>query len=325
MAATFYGQISANRRNSFLLAFLVIAILAALGLTIGYAWTGSVEGAIGVTIFAVVIGLVVAMASYFSGDQLILKASGARPVDAQAAPQLMNVVQELAIAASVPMPKVYIIDDSAPNAFATGRDPSHASVAITTGLLEKLDREELQGVIGHELSHVRNFDIRFSLLVGVMVGSVALLADLFLRMTFWGGVAGRRSSSSDRGGGVQAIIFIVAIVLAILAPIAARLVQLAVSRQREYLADASSVELTRNPHGLERALAVIATDKEVLEVANRATQHLYFTNPIKKFEERRSGLFSTHPPIVDRINRLRSLTGEAPLAADEVRALTGLD
>jgi heat shock protein HtpX len=223
------------------------------------------------------------------------------------------------------MPKVYVIDDSAPNAFATGRDPAHASVAVTSGLLEKLDREELQGVIGHELSHVRNFDIRFSLLVGVLVGSVALLADFFLRATFWGGVGGRRSSSSDRGGGLQAVVFVVAIILAILAPIAARLVQLAVSRQREYLADASSVELTRNPHGLERALAVIASDQEVLEVANRATQHLYFTNPIKKFEDRRSGLFSTHPPIVDRVNRLRQLTGEAPLGADEVRALAGLD
>jgi heat shock protein HtpX len=326
MATTFYGQISANRRNSFLLGFLVVAILAVLGLAVGYAWTGSVEGSVGVTIFAIVLGLVVALASYYSGDQLILKASGARPVDAQSAPQLMNVVQELAIAASVPMPKVYVIDDSAPNAFATGRDPAHASVAITSGLLQKLDREELQGVIGHELSHVRNFDIRFSLLVGVLVGSVALLADFFLRATFWGGVGRRSSGDGDsRGGGLQAVVYLVAILLAILAPIAARLVQLAVSRQREYLADASSVELTRNPQGLERALAIIATDKEVLEVANRATQHLYFTNPIKKFEDRRSGLFSTHPPIVDRINRLRQLTGEAPLGGDEVRALSGLD
>ena len=197
----------------------------------------------------------------------------------------MNVVQEMAIAANIPMPKVYIIDDTAPNAFATGRDPKHASVAITTGLLEKLDREELQGVIGHELSHVRNFDIRFAMIVGVLVGSIALLADFFLRFTFWGG--GRRSSN-DRGGGggLQVIFFVVAIVLSILAPIAARLVQLAVNRQREYLADASSVQLTRNPYGIERALAKISTDQEVLEVANRATQHLYFTNPIKKFEER---------------------------------------
>jgi heat shock protein HtpX len=223
------------------------------------------------------------------------------------------------------MPRVHVIDDSAPNAFATGRDPAHASIAVTTGLLEKLDREELQGVIGHELSHVRNLDIRFTLLVGVLVGSIALLADFFLRWTWWGG--GGRSRSRDRGGGggLQAIMLVVALVLAVLAPIAARLVQLAVSRQREYLADASSVELTRNPYGLERALAKISSDQEVLEVANRATQHLYFTNPIKKFEERSSSLTATHPPIVDRINRLRQLTGEPPIGSAEAAALAGLD
>jgi heat shock protein HtpX len=224
------------------------------------------------------------------------------------------------------MPAVYLIDDTAPNAFATGRDPKHASIAITTGLLQKLDREELQGVIGHELSHVRNYDIRYSLLVGVLVGTVALLADFFLRFTFWGGFGGRRSSNDrDGGGGLQAIVFVLAIVLAILAPFFTRLVQLAVSRQREYLADASSVELTRNPQGLERALAAIAEDPEVLEVANRATQHLYFTNPIKKFEARSKGLFSTHPPIVDRINRLRALSGETPLGTAAQAELAGLD
>ncbi len=323
MATTFYGQISANRRNSFLLGLLVVGILAALGLTIGYAFTGTTAGSIGVTILAIVLGLVAALASYYNGDKLVLTASRAREVDATTAPELVNVVQEMAIAANVPMPRVYIIEDSAPNAFATGRDPEHASVAATTGLLEKLDREELQGVIGHELSHVRNFDIRYALLVGVLVGSVALLADMFLRMTFWGGVGGRRSSRE--GGGAQAIVLVIALVLAILAPIAARLVQLAVSRQREYLADASSVELTRDPYGLERALAKIGGDREVLEVANRATQHLYFTNPIKKWENRASGLFSTHPPIVDRINRLRALTGDPPLETSEARALSGLD
>ena len=235
----------------------------------------------------------------------------------------MNVVREMAIAANVPMPAVYIIDDTAPNAFATGRDPQHASVAVTSGLLEKLDREELQGVIGHELSHVRNFDIRFTLVVAVMVGAIAILADFFLRFTFWGGA--RRSNDRGGGGGAQAIIFVIAIVLAILAPIIARFIQLAVSRQREYLADASSVELTRNPYGLERALAKISGDKEVLEVANRGTQHMYFTNPIKKFEARSSGLMSTHPPILDRINRLRQLTGDAPLGAADSASLAGLD
>ncbi|HEY2915635.1 MAG TPA: zinc metalloprotease HtpX [Candidatus Limnocylindrales bacterium] len=322
--STFYDQQSANRRESVVLVVVVVAILAALGFAIGYGTSGYVEGGVIVTVGAVVLGLLLTVGSYFAGDQLVLASSGAKEVDAQSAPQLLNVVQEMAIAAGVPMPKVYIVDDTAPNAFATGRDPNHASVAVTSGLLQKLDREELQGVLGHELSHVRNFDIRFGLLVAVLVGSIALLADMFLRFTWWGG--GRRSSRDDRGGGgLAAIVFVLAIVLAIIAPFIARMVQLAVSRQREYLADASSVELTRNPHGLEQALAKIAGDQEVLESANRATAHLYFTNPIKKFEARANGMFSTHPPIVDRINRLRQLTGDPPLAEADVRALAGLD
>jgi heat shock protein HtpX len=321
---TFAAQQANNRRNSIVLIVLVTLILAALGFAIGYGTTGAVEGAVGVTTGAIVLAMVLSVGSYFAGDQLVLATSGAREVSQQSAPQLMNVVQEMALSAGVPMPRVYIIEDTAPNAFATGRDPQHASVAITTGLLQKLDREELQGVMGHELSHVRNFDIRFALLVAVLVGSIALLADFFLRFTFWGG--GRRGGGDrDKGGALVAVVYVIAIVLAILAPFIARLVQLAVSRQREYLADASSVELTRNPHGLEQALAKIASDKEVLEVANRATQHLYFTNPIKKFEERSSAMFSTHPAIVDRINRLRQLTGDPPLDQADVQALKGLD
>jgi heat shock protein HtpX len=304
----------------------VVALLALLGLTIGYAISGSPEGALGVTVLAVGLGGASGAFTYFAGDSLVLAVSQAREVDETQAPKLLNVVRELSLAANIPMPKVYVIDDTSPNAFATGRDPQHASVAITTGLLEKLDREELQGVIGHELSHVRNLDIRFSLVVAVMVGVIAVLADFFLRFTFWGGARSR----GDRDGGgsgnaAQAIIFIVAIILAILAPLISRFIQLAVSRQREYLADASSVELTRNPYGLERALAKISSDQEVLEVANRGTQHLYFTNPIKKFEERSSGLMSTHPPIIDRINRLRELTGEGPLGSADVAQLAGLD
>ncbi|HEX5824072.1 MAG TPA: M48 family metallopeptidase [Candidatus Limnocylindrales bacterium] len=323
MAETFYAQIAANRRNSFLLSLLVVLLFAALGFAIGYAISGSASGAIFVMGVAVLFGGLAAVGSYFAGDSIVLGVSGAKEVDETSAPQLLNVVREMAIAANVPMPKVYVIDDTAPNAFATGRDPKHASVAITSGLLEKLDREELQGVLGHELSHVQNFDIRFAMIVGVLVGSIALMADFFLRFTFWGG--GRSRSNRDGGGGLQAIMFVVAIVLSILAPIAARFVQLAVNRQREYLADASSVQLTRNPYGLERALAKISTDAEVLEVANRATQHMYFTNPIKKFEERASGLFSTHPATLDRINRLRELTGDQPLEGAEAAQLTGLD
>jgi len=325
VAETFYEQIAENKRKSFLLSLIVVALFAALGFSIGVAATGEWSGGIFVTVIALLVGGGLALGSYFGGDALVLKVSGAREVDATTAPQLMNVVQELAIAANVPMPKVYIIDDTAPNAFATGRDPKHASVAITTGLLEKLDREELQGVIAHELSHVRNFDIRFAMIVGVLVGSIALLADFFLRFTFWGG--GRRDRDRDGGGsgGLQIIFLVLAIVLSIVAPIVARFVQLAVNRQREYLADASSVELTRNPYGLERALAKISADPEVLEVANRATQHMYFTNPIKKFEERSKGLFSTHPATVDRINRLRELTGEKPLEPAEVAQLAALE
>jgi heat shock protein HtpX len=323
MAETFYSQIAANRRNSVFLSLIVIALFGLLGFAIGYATSGSSSGAIVVMAIAIALGGLAAAGSYFAGDSLVLSVSGAKEVDETSAPQLLNVVREMAIAANVPMPKVYVIDDTAPNAFATGRDPQHASVAITTGLVEKLDREELQGVIGHELSHVRNFDIRFALIVGVLVGSIALLADFFLRFTFWGG---GRSRDNDRGGnGLQAIMFVLAIVLSILAPIAARFVQLAVNRQREYLADASSVQLTRNPYGLERALAKISSDKEVLEVANRATQHMYFTNPIKKFEQRASGLFSTHPPTLDRINRLRELTGDQPLQGPEAAQPSGLD
>jgi heat shock protein HtpX len=316
MASTFYSQIGANKRNSVLLALAVVLLLGLLGLLIGWAVTGDPRAALPSLAIAIGVGLVASFAAYYLGDSLVLASSGAREVTAAEMPQLYNVVGELTVAAGLPMPRVYLIDDTAPNAFATGRDPGHASVAITTGLLQKLDREELQGVMAHELSHVRNFDIRFSLMVGVLVGSIALLADFFLRFTFWGG-AGRRSSRESSGsgsGGIQALIFVAALMLAILAPIAARLVQMAVSRQREYLADASGVELTRNPNGLERALAKIALDTEPLEVANRATQHLYFENPVKAATGTSRSLFSTHPAALDRINRLRELMGQPPVA-----------
>ncbi|CAN5410282.1 zinc metalloprotease HtpX [soil metagenome] len=312
---TFHQQIAANRRRSLLLLLAVAALFAAFGFAIGFASTGEPEAGYLSIGLALVVALLLSAGSYFGGAALVLSSSGAREVTDEQAPQLMNVVRELSLGANVPPPRVYIIDDSAPNAFATGRSPDHAAVAVTTGLLEKLDREELQGVIGHELSHVRNHDIRFTLLVGVLVGSIALLADFFLRFTFWGGGRSSRRSGGGGGGALQLVVFVVAIVLALLAPFFARLVQLAVSRQREYLADASSVEITRNPYGLQRALAKISADPEVLEAANRATQHLFIVNPIKSFEQRAAGLFSTHPPALERINRLRSLSGEAPLEA----------
>ena len=313
--ATFYDQIAANRRNSFLMAAFVVAVLGVLGFAIGFGVFGEPVAGVGTTGVALAFGGLSAAGTYFAGDKLVLKVSGAQPVTEQSAPQLMNVVREIAIAANVPMPDVYVIDDTAPNAFATGRDPEHASIAITTGLLQKLDREELQGVVGHEMSHIGNLDIRFTLLVGVLVGSIALLADFFLRFTFWGG--GRRGRDRDGGGGAAVLIFVLALVLAIVAPIIGRLVQAAVSRSRESLADATAVEFTRNPIGLARALRAISDDREVLEVANRATQHLYIVNPIKSFEERAKSLWDTHPPIGERIRALENIAGQMGLTASE--------
>ncbi|HEX7495860.1 MAG TPA: M48 family metalloprotease [Candidatus Limnocylindrales bacterium] len=327
MTTTFYAEESANRRNSFLLAFVVIAFLAVfgfvIGFSIGYGTGNEVAFGIGALAIAVGIGSLSALFSYYGGDKLVLASSHAQEVTAEQAPQLYNVVNEMALAAGVPMPKVYIIDDPSPNAFATGRDPQHSSVAVTTGLLKELNREELQGVLGHEMSHVRNYDIRFTLFVGVMVGSIALLAGFFLRYTFWFG-GGRRGNDREGGGGLGVILLVVGLVMAALSYFFGALVQMAVSRQREYLADASSVELTRNPHGLESALAKIGGDPAVLHSVNGATQHLYIVNPLKKHGIG-SDLFSTHPPIVDRINRLRQLTGEAPMDQADARALTGVE
>jgi heat shock protein HtpX len=323
---TFYAEESANKRNSFLLALLVIAFLAAfgfvIGFSIGYGSGDEVAFGIAALVIAVGIGAISALFSYYGGDKLVLSSSHAKEISAEQAPALYDVVNEMAIAAGVPMPKVYIIDDPSPNAFATGRDPQHSSVAVTSGLLQKMNREELQGVLGHEMSHVRNYDIRFTLIVGVMVGSLALLAGFFLRYTFWFG-GGRRSNNRD-GGGFAIVLLLVGLVMSVVSYFFGALVQMAVSRQREYLADASSVELTRNPHGLESALAKLASDNEPLHSANGATQHLYIVNPLKKLGGG-SALFSTHPPIVDRINRLRKLTGDPPMDQSEVRQLSGLE
>ena len=312
---TFYREIARNRRRSWLLVAAVVVTLGLLGGAIGYA-TGFGWGGI---VLAVVIAAVMSVGSYYAGDALVMATSGAREIDpAQEPPdryrQFVNVAEEMRLAGGLPRPRLWVIDDSAPNAFATGRDPKHASIAVTTGLLDKLDREELQGVVGHEMSHIGNLDIRFTLLVGVLVGAIALLADWFLRFTFWGG--GRRSSSdSDRGGGgAAALIFILALVLAVVAPLIGRIVQAAVSRSRESLADSTAVELTRNPLGLARALRTISDDPEVLEVANRATQHLYIVNPIKSFEERAKSLWDTHPPIGERVRNLENIAGQMRLA-----------
>ncbi len=262
---------------------------------------------------AVVIAVFGSLASYYGGASAILAMSGAKPLAREQDPRLFNVVEEMSIAAGLPMPKIYVIEDTAPNAFATGRDPAHGVVAITTGLRQKLTRDELQGVIAHELSHIRHFDIRFGLLMATLVGVVVLLCDMYLRSMWWGGGSRSRRSSRDgeRGGGAAAILLVIALLLAILAPILARIIEMAFSRQREYLADAGAVELTRNPDGLAGALAKISADPEVLEVANRATAPMYIVHPIKHFEGRASSIFDSHPPIKDRIQRIMSLkTGE---------------
>jgi len=312
---TFYREIDRNRRRSWVLIAVVIVLLGVLGGAIGYA-TGFGWGGV---VAAVVLASAMSVGSWFAGDALVMATSGATEVDrakpAERYQQLLNVVEEMRLAGGLPPPRVWVIDDSAPNAFATGRDPRHASVAVTTGLLDKLDREQLQGVIGHEMSHIGNLDIRFTLLVGVLVGSIALLADWFLRFTFWGG--GRRGGNDrNGGGGAAALIFVLAIVLAVVAPLIGRLVQAAVSRTRESMADATAVELTRNPIGLARALRTISDDQEVLEVANRATQHLYIVNPIKSFEERAKSLWDTHPPIGERVRALENIAGQMGLLSE---------
>jgi len=296
-----YNAISSNKRNSFFITVAITAFLIVLGYLLGTYWGSSYAG----VFIAVMLALIMSLGAYYSGDKMVLAVSRAKRIEKQDAPQLFNVIEELSIAAGLPMPAVYVIDDTAPNAFATGRDPKHASVAITTGLLQKLNRDELQGVMAHELSHVGNRDILYATMVGILVGSIAMMSDFFLRSFFWGG--GRKRRSGSGGGAAGAILVLVAIVLAVLAPICAKLLQLAVSRQREYLADASAAKLTRYPEGLASALEKISGDKEVLEVANRATQHLYIVNPIKPFEKRAAGLFSTHPPVQDRIARLRAM------------------
>ena len=308
-AETFRTQISRNKRNSFLLIALFTLFFIGLGLLIGAVWgRGDMTFSIVVAAAAAVLAFILTLISFYGGASAVLGISKARQIKKSDDPQLFNVVEELCLAGGMPVPKIYLINDTAMNAFATGRDPKHASVAITTGLRTRLSREELQGVMAHELSHVRHYDIRYAMLMAVMVGVTVMLCDVFLRSVLWGGAGrSRRRSNSKDSGGLQIILIILALVLAIIAPILAKLIQMSMSRQREYLADAGSVELTRNPTGLANALAKLNGDQEVLEVANRATASLYIVHPIKKFEARAKSIFSTHPPIDDRIRRLRQL------------------
>jgi heat shock protein HtpX len=319
MQPTFRELIAANKRNSVLLVVIFVLFTTVVFLVLGlgiiaYAAPGAfsqlnIASSIVAGLIAFGVSLLLAYIGYYSGDQLVLAVSGAREIQHHDDPQLFNVVEEMAIAAGIPMPRVFKIDDTATNAFATGRDPKHAAVAITTGLRTKLTRDELQGVIAHEIAHIRNFDIRLMLLLAVLVGAVVMLADVFLRVLFYGRGGRSRSRDDGKGGGlVILVLIVVGLILAIIAPILAQLIQLAVSRQREYLADATAVQLTRYPQGLANALRKIDTDPDPLEVANRGTAHLYIANPIKKFEARANSMFSSHPPSQERVRRLEALT-----------------
>jgi heat shock protein HtpX len=300
---SFWAHISANKRRSSFLVLVFILLIAGLGWVIGEAWMGQGLGFLG--IFGIV-AIIYSLVAFYAGDRMVLAVSGAKQIRKTDDPELWNVIEELCLAGGLPLPRIFVIDDTAPNAFATGRDPEHGVVAITTGLRQKLSRDELQGVMAHEMSHIRFYDIRLQTLIGILVGLAALISDMFLRGLWYGGGRGvRRNRSGD--GGANALLLVVAILAAILAPLFARLLQLSISRKREYLADAGAVQLTRYPEGLARALEKISGDEEVLEVANRATQHLYIVNPIKPFEERAKKLFSTHPPIQERISRIRSM------------------
>lgn len=290
--SSFFAEQAANRRNSNMLLLALTSMLTALGAVIGHLYGFPLEGAVIAFIIASALGAF----SWFSGARLVLSMSGARKITHDGHPALFNVVEEMKVASGLPMPEVYIIESAAPNAFATGRDPSHSAVAVTRGLLEKLNRDELQGVIAHEMSHVRNFDIRYAMLAGVIVGATALIADAFLRGVFRGG--GRKSHPA---------MLAVALIFAVLAPISAKILQMAISRRRELLADASAVQLTRNPDGLASALYKIWKDPEPLEAANRATQHMYIVNPVKSFSMKSKALLSTHPPMEARLKALKSM------------------
>lgn len=296
-----YDQISANRRKTFLLmvAFFVITSVAAIALGILMGLPP------GVSPIIIVFVLLFAAFSYFGSDSVALAVAGAKQVNEEQERQLFRVVENLCIGAGLPMPKVYVIEDGAMNAFATGRDPQHASVAITRGLMEKLEYRELEGVMAHELSHIANRDTLLTGTTVVLVGTLALLSDLALRMTIWG--AGSRNSYRDKNNKAGGLILLAALLAAILAPIAAKIISLAVSRQREYLADASGALLTRYPEGLARALEKIRGDTDPLDSATKATEHLYFVNPLSDHASALNNLFSTHPPIEERIRLLRAM------------------
>jgi heat shock protein HtpX len=300
-----YEQIASNKRRSILLVVGALLLLGAVGYAIGSIYS---SGPVGLVIALVIAGFM-SIGSYRYGDKVVLASARAREVTAEQEPRLHNVVEGLAIAAGTPKPRVYIVPEQAPNAFATGRDPDHSSIAVTQGLLDTMNRVELEGVIGHEMSHVVDRDILLGTIIATLVGAVVLISEFFMRSWFWGGLGGRRGN--DRGGGAAgAVLLAVGFVLLILAPIFGQLIRFAVSRQREYLADAQGALLTRYPPGLASALKKIAGSPTAMRSANNATAHLWLNQPSRVEGEKMGALeklFNTHPPIADRIKRLEEM------------------
>lgn len=296
---TTYRHIAANKRKSIFLVFIFILFVLAIGWVFGELTEFGYAG----LVLAIIVALIMTLVSFYTGDKIALWSTGAKPITKEQNAYVYRMVENLSITAGTPVPKVYIINDPALNAFATGRDPEHASIALTTGIIENLENEELEGVIAHELSHIKNYDIRLMMLVLVLVGVVALMGNWFFRISFYGG-GGRRSSR----GGAQGIMLIIGLVFLILSPIIANLIKLAVSRKREYLADASGALLTRYPEGLAKALEKIDMQAQPMVKASNATAHLFISNPFGvKAKKGFTRLLSTHPPIEDRIKALRGM------------------
>ena len=291
--ASMYDAIASNRRKSYLLFFLFFVIIILLSAFAGYFFGWPIG------VIAIILGVVWGVISYFAADKMVLAVSGAKPVTKEEYPHVYHSIEGLAIAAGLPTPKMYVINDTAINAFATGRDPEHSAIVLTTGIIQRLNRQEIEGVIAHEMSHIQNRDVRLMVLSAILVGVIALLADILLRTMFY-----------SRGGGDRKqnpYLLIIGIAFIILAPISAFLIQMALSRKREYMADANGALLTRYPEGLASALEKISKDTEPLEVANKATAPLYIANPLKNSKSFLKNTFSTHPPIEDRIKILRAM------------------
>lgn len=300
-----YDQIAVNKFKSFAMVGVFVLLVLAVGWAFGYATDWGPGG----LVLALIVSFAMAWGSYWYSDRIVLSMSKARPVDRDTEPYLVNIIEGLSIAAGLPVPKAYVIDDPAPNAFATGRNPQNAAIAVTRGLMEKLDRLELEGVVAHELAHVKNYDTLVQTMTAVLAGTVVLLSDWMIRSFWWGGARRRGGSQGggQGGGQAQAIFMLIGVALAILAPIFAALIQMAISRKREYLADANGALLTRYPPGLAGALRKIAGDHEKLSVANKATEALYIYNPLRDYGGGLNALFNTHPPIDERIRRLEAM------------------